>query len=114
MEKNSYIENNADGIGSTLVITSDNGKKKKNGVMELAKNSFTNNKGIYTVTLDSNVHDAYFTDNVLTGNDNSGAVLKISGENAKIVTNSFDNTGSKYQIAYSDDSVSFWSRSQMN
>ncbi|CAL2042521.1 unnamed protein product [Caenorhabditis brenneri] len=104
MERNSYNENNADGIGSTLVITSESSVKKKNGVMELVKNNFTNNGGIYTVTLDTNVHDAYFTDNVLTENMNSGAVLKISGENVKIVTNNFDNKDSKYQIAYSDDS----------
>ncbi|KAF1752079.1 hypothetical protein GCK72_018633 [Caenorhabditis remanei] len=104
MERNTYNENNVDGIGSTLVITSENNVNKKNGVMEIVKNNFTNNGGIYTVTLDTNVHDAYFTDNVLTGNANSGAVLKIAGENVKIVTNNFDNKDSKYQIAYSDDS----------
>ncbi|CAI2354945.1 unnamed protein product [Caenorhabditis sp. 36 PRJEB53466] len=103
MDNNRYTENNGDGIGSTLVITSDKSTKKKNGVMELAKNNFTANGGIYTVTLDSNVHDVYFTDNMLTANENSGAVLKISGENAKIVTNYFDNRESKYQVAYSDD-----------
>ena len=105
MERNTYNENNVDGIGSTLVITSENNVNKKNGVMEIVKNNFTNNGGIYTVTLDTNVHDAYFTDNFLTGNANSGAVLKIAGENVKIVTNNFDNKDSKYQIAYSDDSV---------
>ncbi|ULT85782.1 hypothetical protein L3Y34_005875 [Caenorhabditis briggsae] len=104
MERNNYNENNADGIGSTLVVTSESNVKKKNGVMEFVKNNFTNNGGIYTVTLDTNVHDAYFTDNFLTDNSNSGAVLKISGENVKIVTNNFDNKNSNYQIAYSDDS----------
>uniref|UniRef100_A0A1I7U298 EGF-like domain-containing protein n=1 Tax=Caenorhabditis tropicalis TaxID=1561998 RepID=A0A1I7U298_9PELO len=104
MERNTYNENNADGIGSTLVITSESNVKKKNGVMEIVKNNFTNNGGIYTVTLDTSVHDAYFTDNILKDNMNSGAVLKVSGENVKIVTNSFDNKDSKYQISYSDDS----------
>ncbi|CAB3397648.1 unnamed protein product [Caenorhabditis bovis] len=104
MEKNSYLSNNEDGVGSTVVISSENSAIKKNAIMQISANDFYKNHGTYSLNVDSKAHELFLTDNLFEENENSGSVVKVISANAKILTNQFSSPGSKFQLAVSPGS----------
>ncbi|CAI5451005.1 unnamed protein product [Caenorhabditis angaria] len=102
MERNNYESNNLDGIGSTVVITTGIDSHSTDSVVEISKNNFTSNSGIYSLTLGKGTI-MYVTDNEFMNNSNSGAVIKVEGQDVKLVTNTFNNPKTQYTINYNEE-----------